>query len=153
MSLNPTPGEVYLIQHCDKVCQWFSPDTSVSSTNKTDRHDITEILLKVALNNINKTIKSSGYLDNFHRQTNNMSNIFNHDSYFTNGIKMCCYSKHLNPSWWGALNTTLTDNVCQWLPPRYSWNIVKNGVKRHNSSNHVLHTSSGMFASFAALKP
>jgi hypothetical protein len=40
---------------CDKVCQWlaagqwFSPGTPVSSTNKTDRHDITEILLKVAL--------------------------------------------------------------------------------------------------------
>jgi hypothetical protein len=38
---------------CDKVCQWlatgqwFSPGTPVSSTNKTDRHDITEILLKV----------------------------------------------------------------------------------------------------------
>ena len=37
---------------CDKVCQWlatgrgFSLDTSVSSTNKTDRNDITEILLK-----------------------------------------------------------------------------------------------------------
>jgi hypothetical protein len=36
----------------DKVCQWlatgrwFSPGTLVSSTNKTDRHDITEILLK-----------------------------------------------------------------------------------------------------------
>jgi hypothetical protein len=29
--------------------RWFSP---VSSTNKTDRHDITEILLKVALNTI-----------------------------------------------------------------------------------------------------
>ena len=29
---------------------WFSPGTPVSSTNKTDRHDITEILLKVALN-------------------------------------------------------------------------------------------------------
>jgi hypothetical protein len=27
----------------------------ISSTNKTDRHDITEILLKVALNTINKT--------------------------------------------------------------------------------------------------
>ena len=27
----------------------------VSSTNKTDRHDITEILLKVALNTINQT--------------------------------------------------------------------------------------------------
>ena len=38
---------------CDKVCQWFSPGTLVSSTNKTDRHDITEILLKVALNTIN----------------------------------------------------------------------------------------------------
>ena len=29
---------------------WFSPGTPVSSTNKTDRHDITEILLKVSLN-------------------------------------------------------------------------------------------------------
>jgi hypothetical protein len=29
--------------------------TPVSSTNKTDRHDITEILLKVALNTINQT--------------------------------------------------------------------------------------------------
>jgi hypothetical protein len=43
---------------CDKVCQWleagrwFSPGTPVSSTNKIDRHDITEILLKVALNTI-----------------------------------------------------------------------------------------------------
>jgi hypothetical protein len=27
---------------------WFSPDTPLSSTNKTDWHDITEILLKVA---------------------------------------------------------------------------------------------------------
>ena len=41
---------------CDKVCQWrttghwFSPDTPVSSTNKTNRHDMAEILLKVALN-------------------------------------------------------------------------------------------------------
>ena len=31
---------------------WFSSSTPVSSTNKTDRHDITEILLKVALNAI-----------------------------------------------------------------------------------------------------
>ena len=43
---------------CDKVCQWlatgrwFSLGPPVSSTNKTDRHDITEILLKVALNTI-----------------------------------------------------------------------------------------------------
>jgi hypothetical protein len=36
---------------CDKVCQWlwFSPDTPVSGSNKIDRHDKTEILLKMAL--------------------------------------------------------------------------------------------------------
>jgi len=28
--------------------QWFSPDTAVSSSNKTDPHNIAEILLKVA---------------------------------------------------------------------------------------------------------
>jgi hypothetical protein len=32
--------------------QWFSLGPPVSSTNKTDHHDITEILLKVALNTI-----------------------------------------------------------------------------------------------------
>jgi hypothetical protein len=31
----------------------FSPGTLVSSTNKTDLHDITDILLKVAFNTIN----------------------------------------------------------------------------------------------------
>jgi hypothetical protein len=30
--------------------RWFSPGIPVSSTNKTDCHDIAEILLKVALN-------------------------------------------------------------------------------------------------------
>jgi hypothetical protein len=33
----------------------FSPGLPVSSTNKTDRHDITELLLKVALNTIKQT--------------------------------------------------------------------------------------------------
>ena len=57
---------------CDKVYQWlttslwFSPGPPVSSTNKTDRHDITEILLKVALNIIkpNQTI----YFQNVYNQ-------------------------------------------------------------------------------------
>ena len=35
--------------------QWFSLGTPVSSTNKTDRHDITEILLRLALNTINQS--------------------------------------------------------------------------------------------------
>jgi hypothetical protein len=43
---------------CDKDCQWlatglwFSPGPSISSTDKTDRQDITEILLKMVLNTI-----------------------------------------------------------------------------------------------------
>jgi hypothetical protein len=46
---------------CDKVCQWlatgqwFSPGPPVSSIDKTDCHDIAEILLKVALNTIKPT--------------------------------------------------------------------------------------------------
>jgi len=54
-------GELYSIQHCDKVCQWlaagwwFSKGTPISCINKTDRHDITGILLKVALNTITLT--------------------------------------------------------------------------------------------------
>ena len=43
---------------CDQVCQWFatgrwySPNTPVSSTNKTDRHNIADMLLNVVLNTI-----------------------------------------------------------------------------------------------------
>ena len=35
--------------------RWFSPSTPVSSTNKTDDHNIAEILLKVVLNTITLT--------------------------------------------------------------------------------------------------
>jgi hypothetical protein len=47
---------------CDKVCQWlvtgrwFPAD---SSTNKTDRYDITEILLKVALSTKTLTLTTN----------------------------------------------------------------------------------------------
>ena len=50
---------------CDKVChwlatgRWFSPGSPVYSSNKTDRRDITEILLKVALNTIKQTNKQT----------------------------------------------------------------------------------------------
>ena len=46
----------------DKVCQWlavgrwFFPGTPVSSTDKTDGHDIAETLLRVALSTINQPI-------------------------------------------------------------------------------------------------
>ena len=38
--------------------RWFPPGTQTSSTTKTGRHDIAEILLKVALKTINQ-IKSN----------------------------------------------------------------------------------------------
>ena len=40
---------------CDKVCQWLAEGlwfSLLSSTNKTDNHDVAEILLKVAVNTI-----------------------------------------------------------------------------------------------------
>jgi hypothetical protein len=65
------PGFVNCKKECtrlaaasDKVYQllahgrWFSPGTSASSSTKTCRHDIAEILLKVALNTKNQ-IKST----------------------------------------------------------------------------------------------
>ena len=58
VSSNPTHGMVKGVLDttlCDKVCQWFYLSTSLSSTNKTDRKDVTEILLKVALNTITQT--------------------------------------------------------------------------------------------------
>jgi hypothetical protein len=37
---------------------WFSPGTPASSMTKTGRHDIAEILLKVALNTKNQPINN-----------------------------------------------------------------------------------------------
>jgi hypothetical protein len=45
--------------------RWFSPDTLASSTTKTGRHDIAEILLKVALKHqksINQSKEISGVI-------------------------------------------------------------------------------------------
>jgi hypothetical protein len=43
--------------YCDlRQGQWFYPGTLISSTNKTDHHAITEILLKVALNTTTITL-------------------------------------------------------------------------------------------------
>ena len=56
MISNPAHGEMYSIQYYVikllATGQWFSQGTPVYSINKTYLHDITEILLKVALNTI-----------------------------------------------------------------------------------------------------
>jgi hypothetical protein len=51
------------VAHCLPSCSFsfglygrFSPGTSASSTNKTGRRDIAEILLKVSLNTIDQSI-------------------------------------------------------------------------------------------------
>ena len=58
VSSNPAHGEVYSIQHY--VIKFVSDPRQVgglrSSTNNTDIHDITEILLKVALNTLNQNL-------------------------------------------------------------------------------------------------
>ena len=60
-------GEMYLIQHYMKKfvsglrqVGGFFPGTPVPSTNKTDRHEITKILLTVALNTITIAYFRSG---------------------------------------------------------------------------------------------
>ena len=64
LSSNPVHGEVYSIQYyVIKLVRdlpqvgGFLKGTPVSSINKTDRHDITETLLKVALNTININLR------------------------------------------------------------------------------------------------
>ena len=61
VSSNPAHGEVYSIHHYVikfvgdlRQVSSFLQVFGISSTNKTDRHDIAEILLKVALNTINQ---------------------------------------------------------------------------------------------------
>jgi hypothetical protein len=62
--VNYKKGFTQLAAASDKVYQllahgrWFSSDTLASSSTKTGRHDITEILLKVALNTIKQTYVS-----------------------------------------------------------------------------------------------
>ena len=112
--------QIPLIARCttlfDKVCQWlafgrwFSPVIPVSSYKKICHHDITEILLKVAL----KTIKPT-----------NQSDILNIKHYHMyNSNKKEKWLKIYNPtafrkfefhSWRGVLDKTLFNKLCQWL--------------------------------------
>ena len=69
---------------CDKVCQWlaadrcFFPGIPVSSTNKADRRDITEILFTVALSTITLTLNKKTHTN----QTNKKRafNIVQHET-------------------------------------------------------------------------
>jgi hypothetical protein len=64
----------------DKVYQllahgrWFSLGTPASSTTKTGRHDIAEILLKVALNTINQIKSNQINLHQVHSKSKDYGN-------------------------------------------------------------------------------
>jgi hypothetical protein len=108
VSSNPAHDEVYSIQHF--VIKFISdlrqvgvfPGTPVSSTNKTDRHDITEILLKVTLN----TIPLSQYVK-----------IFLH-LWFSFPLKCAGLNKH------HAKNTRMLNQSITWLAT-YVWQFTK----------------------------
>jgi hypothetical protein len=53
---------MYVIKFVSDLQQIVIDGVPVSSTNKIDRHNITEILLKVALNTINQTINVTNQL-------------------------------------------------------------------------------------------
>ena len=63
--INYRKGCTRLAAASDKVyqlltqCWWFSPGTPASSTTETGRHDIAEMLLKVALNTKKQTSSSN----------------------------------------------------------------------------------------------
>ena len=75
-------------------------------------------------------------------------------------------------SWQGVLDTTLCDQVCQWLatcrwffyghfgflhqwnwPPRYNWNIIESGVKHHNPNAEIAPKSIALGNSLFSVKP
>ena len=66
--VNYKKGCTQLAAASDKVYQllahgwWFSPGTPASSTTKPDRHDIAEILLKVALKHIKSNFSFKHYI-------------------------------------------------------------------------------------------
>jgi hypothetical protein len=73
-------GCTQLTAASDKVYQllahgrWFSLGTPASSTTKTGRHDIAEILLKVALNTINQIKSNQINLHQVHSKSKDYGN-------------------------------------------------------------------------------
>ena len=131
---------------CDKVChwlatgRWFSPGPPVFPTNKTDRHDIAELLLKVALNIIKQTIYQNcprpEYSWNTARWTlrNNPLSDVAHKSFTASTMLirflscLVCFDikndvrLHTRNDWWLAWHSSLSKYLIS-LPIIFSWYI------------------------------
>jgi hypothetical protein len=113
--------------------------TTVSSTNKTDRHDVTEILLKVALFTLNQYSNTfdfertgwrlfwaspdEGYSTKASCALNLISTFYQKRPF---NSKVC--QRLVASRWYSDFST---GNWSNW-PPRCNWNIVESGVKLHN---------------------
>jgi hypothetical protein len=113
VSSNLDKGEVSNIKICQWLVtgHWFSAGHPVSYTNKTDRHDITEILLKVTLNTIKhltvifmSTIVWYMLLYNFYLLCSQSA---------ISPLATCVTCEFGARSWRGVLDTTMRYNVCQ----------------------------------------
>ena len=71
--------------------RWFSPGTPASSTTKTGRHDIAEILLKVALNTKNQ-IKSDAMKN---KPCHRVRTVPNLNSMYTHNLDNWCNDMYL----------------------------------------------------------
>ena len=102
---------------CDQVCQWLAGQwfSLVSSTNKTYRHDLTEILLKVTLNTIKPKLKYPTSLSNGKVFYNACQNIYS------------CKNLHLLPFY--LICGLFFYQSRNWLLPRPSYQLSKQRQK------------------------
>ena len=107
--------------------RWFFPATLVSSINKTDRHDITEIVLKVALNTINLkpefTIKETIFI---------IVNILELYNFLIN-----CYNKYF------VVLLSLSPNlikITSLIPPFFSdiGDIIPRDIKKEIATKYLI---------------
>jgi hypothetical protein len=109
--------------------RWFSPGTPAFSTTKTGRHDIAEILLKVALNtiNLNQSIKKLVILYNFAKVS--LTNIY-----------LCCISKtkHYKVVF-KTLNTKSVTNYCTNIKLNYIYVFIFNSMLFQNVPTGIYH--------------
>ena len=120
--VNYKKGCTRLAAASDKVYQllahgrWFSPVTPASSTTKTGRHDIAEILLKVTLNTKNQSIKTKTRkcllpASLFYVEINLSKMQF---KLFT-GIKQIQTWSHITNSKESEINIKYTHSLWKWL--------------------------------------